>query len=492
MASLSDPSAARRRGQPVPAAVAGAPVAASLSHPVMLVLFLLTMTQPYLFKIGPVVMGPYRLVLVILAIPLLLNWVRGKYGGFVAADFLLLGHILWIAVSLAANGQSGRIFEFTSSQFFEIFIAYLLGRAAIRNREDFYFFTKVFLGVLLFLLPFAILESTQGLMLLQDTFRNLPGIKTFDSITVKYPPRMGMRRAMTTLNHPIIFGVTCSMAFSLAIVGLRYAAGGTSLISRLFWSAGSAGGTFFSLSAGALTGLALQLALIGWDTLLKGYRNRWKLLGAISVIIYIFLDIVAVRPPLVVLARYVAFSSSTSWNRYMIWQYGTAEVGRNPIFGMGLFTDWVRSPWMPPSVDNHWLLQAMRWGLTGCALLLGMYFYILVRLIRVDLKHDPEAAAIRKAMAFIFIGLFFQMGTVLVWQFTQSLLFVMLGGSVWLFNETDKIAPHPGAGGRTAPAPPGRRPEAVTPSSPEPVGGKPAIAYTRFPADRRPDRAGSD
>lgn len=436
----------------------------------MLVLFLLTMTQPYLFKIGPLVMGPYRLVLLIVAVPLFFAWVRGKYGGFIAADFLLLGHVLWMAVSLAANGQGNRIGEFVISQFLDIFVAYLLGRAAIRSREDFFFFVKFFLGVLLFLLPFAFLESTKGIMILQNTFRGLPGLNVFRPTTLNYPPRLGLLRAMTTFVHPIVYGVTCSMAFSLAIVALRHADGGMSLPKRLAWSMGSAGGTFLSLSAGAFTGLALQLALIGWDFVLKGFRNRWKLLGALSAFVYVVLDIVALRPPLVVLAKYVAFSSSTSWNRYMIWQFGTAEVGRHPIFGMGLFTDWIRSPWMPTSVDNHWLIQAMRWGLPGCAMLLGMYFYILVRLIRVDLSHDPAAAAIRKALVFIFVGLFFQMGTVLLWHATYSLFFVLLGGSVWLFNESDKIA--------------SRNQTAETQTDAQPSLQKSrdrSIAYTRFP-----------
>ena len=497
LVSIPDHRSTRRGTVPLSS---GAPVASSLSHPVMLACFLLTLTQPYLFEIGPLVIGPYRLVLILVSIPVFVNWLAGKYGGRAVPDYLLAGYILWSFVSLVVNGQANRIAEFGMSQSFDIFIAYLLGRAAVRNREDFFFFAKFFLGVLLFLLPFAILESTQGMMILQDTFRNVPGLLVFKPTTLTYPARMGMLRAMTSITHPIVYGVLCSIAFSLAIVALKYANGGTSLAKRLVWSLGALGGSFFSLSAGALMGIILQLALIAWDVILGALRSRWKLLGWISAVVYVILDIVGNRPPLVILSRLVAFDPNTAWNRYMIWEFGTAYVGRHRVFGGGLFSDWERQPWMPPSVDNHWLLQAMRWGIPGCALLLGMYFYILIRLARTDLEHDPAAAAIRKALVFTYIGMFFQLGTVLVWQGTYSLMMVMLGASVWLFNEPGSIAPRPAAdGAAAAPAadprrrtPPPRAPQpGHQPGQPGAAGpDKTALSYTRFPVRRRPDRDG--
>lgn len=493
LASFADHPRGRNRGFSLPNAGTIGPVAGALSHPVMLVLFLMTITQPYSVLLGPILMGPYRLVLIALFFPLFFGWVRGKYGGFILPDFLLIAHVAWMCVSLIVNHQADRFMEYGGAQFFDIFTAYLLGRAAIRSREDFYFFSKIFLAILLFLLPFAFLESTKGMMILQNIFRGLPSLKVFNASTLTYPARLGMLRAQTTINHPIVYGVLSSMGFSLGIVALRYAGGGTGLVARIFWSLGSAGGTFFSLSAGAFTGVAVQGMLIVWNAALSFYRDRWRLLGAISVIVYIILDIVAARPPLLVMARFVAFSGATAWNRYLIWRFGTDEVGRHPIFGMGLFSDWIRAPFMPSSIDNHWLLVAMRWGLPAIVLLLGAYFYIVVRLIRLNLSQDPAACAIRFALVFIYISMFFQMGTVVVWHVTYSLLLVMLGGSVWLFNEPDKIVRVPETtdtaedrpvvpdhGKSRKPALPG----VGTGETPAPPAGQ-KIAYTRFPTSRR-------
>lgn len=408
---------------------------ATLSHPVMLALFLLTATQPYSLLLGPLLMGPYRLVLLIFALPLLAGWISGRYGRFVLPDFLVLGYVFWVGVSLAANGQGSRLVEYAGGELIDTFVAYLLGRAAVRNKEDLYFFIRAFLILLLLLLPFAVLESTRGMMILQDLYRNLPSIKPFNPTTLTYPSRMGLLRAQTTINHPILYGVFCSIGFSFALVGLRYAGGGMSLLQRMIMVAGSAGGTFFSLSAGAFASLLVQVGLIAWNTILAKVDKRWKIFGMLVAAVYVFLDIAASRPPLVVMSRVVAFSPSTAWNRYQIWVFGTAEVGRHPIFGKGLFIDWVRQPWMPPSIDNYWLLIAMRFGLPGVLFLLVAYLYICTRLVRMNFSPDPEMSAIRYAFVFTFSGVFISLATVSMWHVTYSLVLLVIGAAVWVFNE---------------------------------------------------------
>lgn len=461
---------------------------ATLSHPVMLVLFLLSATQPYSILAGPLLIGPYRLLLMILSIPLILGWVRGKYGGFLASDFLMLGHVIWISVALAANGQASRIIEYGVAQVFDIFVAYLLGRAAIRSKQDFYLFAKFFLLILLILVPFAFLESTQGKMIIQNLFRGIPNLKVFNDTTLNYPQRLGLMRAQTSINHPIVYGVYSSIGFSFGFVAMKYYKGGQGFFKRLIWGAGSIGGVFFSLSAGALVSLMVQFMLIGWNKVMAALEWRWYLFAGVFSSVYIFLDIVAARPPLLVMARFVAFSGSTAWNRYLIWRFGTDEVWRHPIFGMGLFEDWIRARWMVPSIDNHWLLVAMRFGLPAIILLLGAYFYVMTRLARTNLKDDPELSAIRYAYFFTFSGMFVSLVTVNCWHVTYSLLLMLVGGATWIFNEPRGDAPE-------APPPSEkelRRAGKTAPEATKPAGeqtatagnGSKALPYTRFPGGR--------
>ena len=48
---------------------------------------------------------------------------------------------------------------------------------------------------------------------------------------------------------------------------------------------------------------------------------------------------------------YFTFSTTSAYNRIIIFEYGSAEVMRNPIFGIGL-GDWIRPVWMSDSMDN--------------------------------------------------------------------------------------------------------------------------------------------
>jgi O-antigen ligase len=419
----------------------------ALSRPVLLALFLLCATQPYGLELGPLLIGPYRLVLLIMGPILAIQWLMGRFGRLVLPDFLILGYSLWILISLAANGQANRIPEWGASQVIDTFFAYLLGRAAIRNRQDFYFFTRVLLYILGFLLPFAILESTTGRVILIRLFDALPMVDTFGIVVGHHEPRLGLLRAQTSAAHPILYGILCAMAFSFGLLGLAHSPGRPSFVRRLMLSVGSYMGTFFSLSAGAVVAAGIQGLLMLYNWLLRNWRLRWYLLAAGFTLFYIVVAIVSIRPPALVLGRLVAFNPSTAWNRYMIWQFGSDEVMRNPIFGMGQFSDWQRAPWMPASIDNEWLLAAMRFGLVGIGLVMGAIAYTLFRLMRRDFSSNPEMGAIRDAFVFTLISLVIAYGTVAAWNIQWSLLLVILGGSAWIYT----TAPAVGTGTETAP-----------------------------------------
>lgn len=406
----------------------------TLSRPVVLALFIVCATQPYGLMLGPLLIGPYRLVLALIGPILIIQWLSGRFGRLLPPDFLILGYATWVLVSLAANGQFNRLVEWGGSQFVDTFFAYLLGRAAIRTRQDFYFFTRVFLWMLLFLMPFAILESALGMVILIRIAESLPMVDAFTAVTLEYPPRLGLLRAQTGSAHPILYGVLCSMGFSFGLLGLAHSPGKPGFGKRLLMTSGSYVGTFFSLSSGAFVAAGIQGALMLWNWVLRNWRARWRFLGGAIFLTYIFVDFVAARPPALVFGRMISFSGSTSWNRYLIWQFGSDEVMRNPIFGMGIFSEWQRAPWMSSSIDNQWLQLAMRFGLVGIGLLMAAYAYILYRLIRIDFSKNPEMGAIRDAVVFTLIALLISYSTVAAWHIQWSLLMLLLGATTWIFT----------------------------------------------------------
>ncbi len=117
-------------------------------------------------------------------------------------------------------------------------------------------------------------------------------------------------------------------------------------------------GSFVSLSAGAWLMLGMQMALAGWDRVTRGLPGRWAILGMMFVAVLVVVSMLSNRSPIKVFISYASFSAQSSYNRILIWEYGTAEVARHPIFGLGL-GDWIRAPWMSASMDNFWLVVAV-------------------------------------------------------------------------------------------------------------------------------------
>ena len=104
---------------------------------------------------------------------------------------------------------------------------------------------------------------------------------------------------------------------------------------------------------------------------------------------------------------YATFSAHTAYWRSIIFDWGMVNVWANPIFGLGL-NDWVRPRYMVSgSMDNFWLVVAVRYGIPGFALLAAGYLIALWKIGRRDFDGDQLLWQFRRAWMFSFIGLTF-------------------------------------------------------------------------------------
>jgi O-antigen ligase len=128
--------------------------------------------------------------------------------------------------------------------------------------------------------------------------------------------------------------------------------------------------------------------------------------------------------------NYATFSAQSSYNRILIWQFGTAEVARHPIFGIGM-GEWERPRYMSNSMDNFWLVQAVRYGLPGLMLLLGSFFVILKRISRL---HGPtiEIDHLRRGVIFSVLATMITIFSVHLWNASYVWLMLVLGAITWL------------------------------------------------------------
>ena len=407
----------------------------ALAIPAVLLVISFVMPPETSVAIGSLRLSPYRVILLIMVVPSLLHLLSGKAGPMNAVDFAILAHSIWCVIALGAYGGAGQAIESGGIYFVECFGAYAMGRRYIRNSADFQALSLLIALVVCGQLSVALPESITHQHFVRDTFRAIlggPGL-------VFIEPRMGLARAYGSFEHPILFGVFCSMAFATAWYAtkpnLSPLRGWAVIIAVILAS-------FVSLSAGAWTMLGMQIALIAWDRITKGMPGRWGILGVAIILMLVVISMLSNRSPVKVFISYASFSARSSYNRILIWEYGTAEVARHPLFGIGL-GEWVRAPWMSSSMDNFWLVIAVRYGLPA---LIFMAFAILFVVLKASARKDITAEWARCRMGWIVTvaGAAIAACTVHLWNNTFGFFMFFVGAGVWLLDRprTEHIEHH--------------------------------------------------
>ncbi|SDY33374.1 O-antigen ligase [Jannaschia faecimaris] len=402
--------------------------------PFLVVLYLLCVILPVSMNVGGVYLTTLRVLLLLVTLPMLVSLLIGRYGKTIPTDWLFLAHAVWLTLALAVNNPD-RVIQQAPSVGVEFLGGYVLARTTIRTRTQFIAMCKWLVALVLCLLPFALLETQTGDPLILRAIRALPGVTSVD--ITRDDPRLGMARVQTTFAHPIHFGLFCSIAFSLAFVGLHNVYGNT---RRFISAALVALAGFTALSSGALLAIALQVALIGWAFTFRKTEKRWWLLIGLFVLMWVAIDIVSNRGPFQVFMSYATFSAHNAYWRSIIFEWGIMNifgsvennVPASPWFGIGL-NDWARPDYMfSGSMDNFWLVMGVRYGFPGF-LLIALGFVMQVKsLMQLKLPHGHPSLFIRRACVFTFLGLSFTLATVHVWGNVYSFVMFFVGATGWM------------------------------------------------------------
>jgi hypothetical protein len=408
---------------------------ARLAMPAFLLVIAFVMPPETSLALGALRLSPYRIILLILVLPSLIHLLSGKSGPLNGIDLAVLAHSLWCIIALGAYGGPGQALESGGIYFVECFGAYAMGRRYIRNVADFQAFSILLAVVVCSLLTVALPESVTHTHFVREAFRAVLGGPPVPDID----PRMGLARAFGPFEHPILYGVFCSMAFAtawfVARPNLSAFRGWVLIISIVVAS-------FVSLSAGAWLMLGLQAALAGWDRVTRGLPGRWAFLGAGFVAVLVVMSLLSNRSPILVFISYASFSSVSSYNRVLIWEYGTAEVGRHPLLGIGL-GEWVRAPWMSSSMDNFWLIIAVRYGLPAL-IFLAIAIFLIIFKSAAKKNTTPEWEACRMAWIVTIAGTAIAACTVHLWNNTFGLFMFFVGAGAWLIDRPKPAGAHRG------------------------------------------------
>lgn len=420
-------------------------------------LFLGALAVPWIIPVGPLNLSVYRIVLLASLFPCIIAWLRGGAGRIRAADIALLLFALWSDLALIHAHGLGGAAQPAGILFVETMGAYLLARCYIRDAEAFRGMVAFMARLVILLLPFALFEWLTGYKPLLVAFGTV--FPTVDSTLMS--PRMGFWRVQGPFEHSILFGTVCGSLFSLTALVLGRS---MSWLPRLLL-AGTVGFTAaLSMSSAPIAGLALQGALMTWNAALKSFPGRWKVLWGLVLVAYLVVEFGSNQTPIAFYISKFTFDGETGWYRMFIWQYGSASVLAHPLFGIGQ-ADWARPAWMASnSVDNFWLLIAMRYGLPAVTLLAAAFLFVMFSVSGRKLQDDTvEAYRIGYLLclaSFAIVGC-----TVHFWTAPYVWLMFLLGSGAWLLEQE---APKPAKGirpsgqrraGATSPAygPPSRR-----------------------------------
>ncbi len=399
-----------------------------LGVPLIVILFFIGMMLPTSISInaGGLRLSVYRIVLIIMFLPMMVDLLQGNRGKLNTFDILVFGHSIWATLALIKWGGLAQGIESGGIYVVEFAGAYFLGRLYIRSCSDFFAFARVFVGITVILLIFTIPEALTGQHILHDFFASVTGGPRAPYID----KRMGLERAFGPFDHPILYGVFSAAAFSMAfyVVQKRNLMNFRGFVMTL----GVCIATFLSASGGPYVVLIAQIFVVTWERVLKGFAARWKILFAMFLATYFSIDLLSNRTPFHVFISHFTFSTQSAYNRINIWNYGTAEVARHPIFGIGL-GDWVRAPWMSDSMDNFWLLIAVRYGLPAWFMLVALMFGLLF-LIGSRKRLPQNWLDARHAWAFTLFGITVAAATVHLWNALFVLFAFLIGSGVWMYD----------------------------------------------------------
>lgn len=309
-------------------------------------------------KFGDIVIPPYRLVAIGMA-PFALISMAKRHLRFVLPDYLIiLGGIYGVLASfmslpLERSVQFGGSFAIDTLGTFFIGRAYLTTPARLRL-----FLSKALPGVILIGAILAFESISHRLVI-------APFFPTRGTMINLYEVRMGLLRARATFPHSIAAGFFMTSMLPLYYLsGLEFRKRWTGVAMSLF--------AVFTVSSSAFLTLLLTAFFLAYKAffnfVLRQREKMYYLLGAFAAV-WVALDAFTGRGAARTFIQYFALNVSSGYYRIQIWTYGTASVANHMWFGIG-DGRMARARWMiVETIDNHWLMVAVRYGLPTAVLI---------------------------------------------------------------------------------------------------------------------------
>lgn len=378
------------------------------------------------FFIGPLRMGSYRIALLI-CIPYIIYAIIYKKMRFHWLDVVLVTVIIWIPASLSIHYDLATGLEAGGRQSYDMLLAYFLGRCCINSFEN-------LKALMLYILPGLIVaalllffESVIGRPFVRQIFQQIFGGAGEVGSELKILFRIGFFRAYSVFSHPIHAGIFLSSFISFYYLLFKNPQWRISGLFVGFFA-------FFSLSSAGLLGIAMQVALLGYDWLQQKVRDlSWGLIISVMAVMAFLVHVFSQNGIFAVIYSNLTLNPSTGRFRTLIWQYAGDVALKYPWLGIG-HEEYERPYWMGTgSIDAHYLFMAVRYGMPSAVL----YFFLAVAIIFILSRRVASSATSAARDGFLAMAICLSvtvilMFTVTFWGTMLSWINFMLGAALGL------------------------------------------------------------
>jgi hypothetical protein len=316
--------------------------------------------------IGGIKLPPYRIAILAL-MPFAVFEMGRRHLRLFAADYLFILGSLWAILAYFMNTGIDKAIEGGGSFVVDSLGSYLIGRAYITDvRKLRTFLQKALPGVIIIAIILAI-EAISHRLLIADLF---PQRARLDRL---YEVRLGLLRARATFPHSISAGI-----FMTSLLPIYFMSG---LRPNTKWAGTLASiGAVFTVSSSAFLTMGLTFFFFGYrmffNVLLKLKERMIYLIYGFAAL-FVALEAFTGRGAIRTIIQYLTLDSASGYYRILIWDFGSASVANKPLFGIG-DAPMPRPGWMiMETIDNHWLMLAVKFGLPAAIFtLLGVIIAI--------------------------------------------------------------------------------------------------------------------
>lgn len=387
--------------------------------PIAVLLFLAVMVPvEFGFNVGPLFFTWMRLFVfaaALVVLPLAFTSMRLR-----AFDWLMVAHVAWVFVSRIVTLGPGQGLENGGSYILEVLTVYMMVRLYVRSAEQ----VLAIFRLLFWLAAIAtILAIPEALLKYRFIHEFASGI-TGNTYNFSNDERLGMLRAASLFEHPILFGMFCAALLS----PLWFTTRG---FGRLVRAGIVAVGTFFSLSSAPLLVFVAQVGLIGVERTTRWLRGRVTLIALGAIAVVLFLETFSGRG-FVGWLTLVMLNPQTAWWRVAQVEYSMDDIAANPLFGIG-FREYSRPEWLTASIDNHFLWLALTSGIPAMVFFLLAVLFTWRALARVDARGQPPVfAKLRTGWGLMIVALLLGGATVTYFGRMLPLMafYIAIGGAL--------------------------------------------------------------